>query len=214
METEGSSPHPQVLATDRYPEPDQSSPCPHHTSLRSILILIPHLSLGLPIGLFHTDARTIILYAPVPSTIRATCPTSLIYLDVSNIWWAIQTTTLLIKQLPVTSTLWWRAAYVTQKRDTVRNYRRWLHKVFGKTFFVLGPCWRFLQESWRTAWDLWRNVCLKIQCIRESVRCWCVVLYNAVFRWRQVAAPETTVYVIHCTSHFDIQGTVHRDTFL
>jgi hypothetical protein len=108
----------------------------------------------------------------------------------NNIWWAIQTTTLLIKQLPIMSIFWWRTAYVAQKRNIVRNYRRWLHKVFEQTFFVLGPCWRFLQESWRTAWDLWRNACSKIQCIRESgvsvlcciIRCWCVVLYNTVFR--------------------------------
>jgi hypothetical protein len=82
MEPESSSPHSQAPATYPYPEPDQSSPCPHHTSLRSTLIVISHLSLGLPSGLFHSDARIIIQYAPVPSPIRATCLTNLIFLDV------------------------------------------------------------------------------------------------------------------------------------
>jgi hypothetical protein len=90
----------------------------------------------------------------------------------SNIWWAIQTTTLLIKQFPL-----------RQPFDDVlpTSHKRGAQFVttedgYIKTFFVLGPCWRFLQESWRTAWGLWRNACLKIQCIRERVRCRCVVL--------------------------------------
>ena len=39
-------------ATCPYPEPDRSSPCPHATSWRSILILFSHLRLGLPNGSF------------------------------------------------------------------------------------------------------------------------------------------------------------------
>ena len=42
----------QVPATCPYTEPDQSNPCPHPTSWRSILILSSHLRLGLPGGLF------------------------------------------------------------------------------------------------------------------------------------------------------------------
>ena len=49
---ESSSPHLQVPATCPYPEPDQSSPCPHPTSSRSILILSSHLRLVLTSGLF------------------------------------------------------------------------------------------------------------------------------------------------------------------
>ena len=41
MKTEGSLPHLQQPATCPYLEPDRSSPCPHPTSLRSILILSP-----------------------------------------------------------------------------------------------------------------------------------------------------------------------------
>jgi len=52
MEPEGSLPHSQVSATCLYPEPDQSSPCPHPTSWRSILILSSHPRLRLPSGRF------------------------------------------------------------------------------------------------------------------------------------------------------------------
>jgi hypothetical protein len=50
MEPEGSLPHSQDPATCPYPEPAQSSSCPHPTALRSILILSSHLRLGLPNG--------------------------------------------------------------------------------------------------------------------------------------------------------------------
>jgi len=45
MEPEGSLPQLQVSATCPYPDPDKSSPCPHPTSWRSILILSSHLRL-------------------------------------------------------------------------------------------------------------------------------------------------------------------------
>jgi hypothetical protein len=45
MEPGGSLPHSQEPATCPYPEPAQSSPCPHPTSWRSILILSSHLLL-------------------------------------------------------------------------------------------------------------------------------------------------------------------------
>jgi hypothetical protein len=51
MVPEGSLPNSQQPATCPYPEPDQSSPCPHPTSPKSILILSFHLRLGLPSGL-------------------------------------------------------------------------------------------------------------------------------------------------------------------
>jgi hypothetical protein len=49
------------------PEPDQSTPCPHPTTLRSILISSSHLRLGLPSGLIPSDFPTKTQYAPFPS---------------------------------------------------------------------------------------------------------------------------------------------------
>jgi len=87
MESEGSLPHLQVPATCPYPEPDQSSPCPHPTSWRSILILSSHLCLGLPSGLFPSGFPTKTLYISLLYSIHATCPTHLILLDL--ITWII-----------------------------------------------------------------------------------------------------------------------------
>ena len=47
---------------------------PHPSSWRSILILSTHLRLGLPGGLFPSGFPTKILYTPLSSSIRATCP--------------------------------------------------------------------------------------------------------------------------------------------
>ena len=54
---------------------------PHPTSWRSILILSTYLRLGPPSGLFPSGFPTKILYTPLSSPIRATCPTHLILLD-------------------------------------------------------------------------------------------------------------------------------------
>ena len=54
---------------------------PHPTTWRSILMLSTHLRLGLPSGLFPSGFSSKILYTPLSSPIRATCPAHLILLD-------------------------------------------------------------------------------------------------------------------------------------
>jgi len=78
MEPEDSLLYSQVPATCPYPEPDQTSQCPH---LISYLILSFHISLGLPSGLFPSGFPTKTLYTPLLSAVRATCPVHLILLD-------------------------------------------------------------------------------------------------------------------------------------
>jgi hypothetical protein len=68
MEPHGSLPHSKKPTTCFYPKSNPSSPCPQHTSLRSILISSSHLSLGLPSGLlpsaFPTKTLCALLRSP------------------------------------------------------------------------------------------------------------------------------------------------------
>ena len=67
MEPESSLPLSQQPATCLYPEPDRSSPCPHPTSRRYILILSFCVRLCLPRVLIPSGFPTRILYAPLLS---------------------------------------------------------------------------------------------------------------------------------------------------
>ena len=61
----------QKPATCPQPQPDQSSPCPHPTSRRSILVLPSNLSVGSPSGLLRFPHQkpicTSTCYIPCPS---------------------------------------------------------------------------------------------------------------------------------------------------
>ena len=81
MEPKDSLPHSQVPATCPYPEPARSSPCPHTTSRRSILILSSLLCLGLPSGLLpQVSPPKPCVHLSSPS-MRSSSPAHLILLD-------------------------------------------------------------------------------------------------------------------------------------
>ena len=62
MDPEDLLPCSQKPATCSYTEPDRSSPCPHPTSLKSILILPSRVGIGLPSSLFPLRFPTKTLY--------------------------------------------------------------------------------------------------------------------------------------------------------
>jgi hypothetical protein len=81
MKPGGSLPHSQQPAICPHPEAAQSSSWPHPTSWSSILILCPHLRLGLPSGAFpQVSPPKSCMHLSFPP-IRATCPAHLIPLD-------------------------------------------------------------------------------------------------------------------------------------
>ena len=77
METEGSLQRLLKPATSPFPEPDQSTPCHYPTFWRLIYVLLFHLLLVLPSGLFPSDFPTKTIHAPLPSPIHATYPSHL-----------------------------------------------------------------------------------------------------------------------------------------
>ena len=89
---EGSLPHSQVPATFSYPEPDQSSPCLHPTSCRSILILSSLLHLVLPSGFFPLRFPTkAIMYLSSSYTCYMPHPSQPRFYHLNN-WWGVQVT--------------------------------------------------------------------------------------------------------------------------
>jgi hypothetical protein len=90
MEPRGSLPSSQQRTTWPNSEPRWI----HCTALtpiyfRYVLIVSSHLRLGLPGSRWPSDLHTKTLYAPFPFPIRATCPVSVILLDLispDNIW--------------------------------------------------------------------------------------------------------------------------------
>ena len=74
-------PHLQGLSNNPYPEPNQPNYPMMPISSSSILILSSHLRLGLPKGLFPVGLLVKILKALLPSSILATRPAQLNFLD-------------------------------------------------------------------------------------------------------------------------------------
>jgi hypothetical protein len=70
MEPESSLLHLQVPTICLYPELDQSNPCPHPASWRSILILYSHLRVGLPNDLSLSLSLRFSIQNPVRTSVR------------------------------------------------------------------------------------------------------------------------------------------------
>ena len=81
METEGSVPRLQELATCPYSEPDHSSPCPPSHLLNIPCNIILPSKPGSSKSFSRFDFHTKTLYTPLLSPIPATCPAPLSILD-------------------------------------------------------------------------------------------------------------------------------------
>jgi hypothetical protein len=91
----------QEPSTGPYHEPNRSSPC--HPILRSTFILLSHLSLGLPSGLFSSGFPTNILFV-LPHPCYMSCPSYPHWLVRLNyIWQRVKVMKLLIMQLSAIS---------------------------------------------------------------------------------------------------------------
>jgi hypothetical protein len=102
----------------------QSIP-PHSTSWRSTLILSSHLRLSLPSYLFPSGFPTKILYTPLLSPIRATCPAHLILFDFFT------RTVLGEKYRLLSSSLWYNTILI--RRLNV------IHIILSFWFYSVGP---------------------------------------------------------------------------
>jgi hypothetical protein len=65
-------PHSQKLSNNPYPEPNQPIPRIDTYLFKILSIIVPHLRLGLPKGLFPAGVPVKILKALLPSSILAT----------------------------------------------------------------------------------------------------------------------------------------------
>ena len=88
MKPRASLPHSQEPTTCLSSEPDQSSPCVHPGSWRTILILPSHACLGLPSCLIPSGFLTKTLFAPFFYTCYTPCPSPSTWFDhPNNTWW-------------------------------------------------------------------------------------------------------------------------------
>jgi len=81
MEPECSLPHSKVPSTCSYPEPDQSNSCPPFCLLKTHVILSSHWRARLPNNLSPSGFPFKTPYAPLLSSIRATCTAYYILLN-------------------------------------------------------------------------------------------------------------------------------------
>ena len=108
MELKGSLPHTLVPDNFPYPEPAQSSPCLTSHFLKTHLIIIFHLFLGLPSGFIPSGFPTKTLYqaSPLTNTRYMSRPShSSRFYHSKNIGWGVEVIKLINIHSPVTSSL-------------------------------------------------------------------------------------------------------------
>ena len=108
MELKGSLPHTLVPDNFPYPEPAQSSPCLTSHFLKTHLIIIFHLFLGLPSGFIPSGFPTKTLYqaSPLTNTRYMSRPShSSRFYHSKNIGWGVEVIKLINIHSPITSSL-------------------------------------------------------------------------------------------------------------